>query len=69
MPRKFSSYLIRWWRSDESERLELEHIQSGRKQLAASVEDALAWLHDQQSAETESQPTGSDHEQSSESSE
>ena len=47
MPRKFSSYLIRWWRGD-SERLEVEHIQSGRKRLATSIEEALAWLTDRE---------------------
>ncbi|CAN5759388.1 hypothetical protein BH23CHL2_BH23CHL2_06840 [soil metagenome] len=47
MPHKFSSFLLRWWRSDESERLEIEHIQSGRKLLTASIEDAVGWLHDQ----------------------
>ena len=51
MPRKFSSFLLRWWRGDESERLEIEHIQSGRKLLTASIEDAIGWLHDQMNAE------------------
>lgn len=51
MPRKFSSFLLRWWRSDESERLEIEHIQSGRKLLTASIEDSIDWLHDQMNGE------------------
>jgi hypothetical protein len=50
MPRRFSSFLIRWWRSDDAERLELEHIQTGHKQRAASIEDAVAWLSAQQAA-------------------
>lgn len=56
MPRTLNSFLIRWWHGDDSERLELEHIQSGRKQLAASIEDAIAWLKAQQTPEGESAP-------------
>lgn len=54
MPRKFSSFLIRWWLSDDIERLDLEHIQSGRKHLAGSMDDAVAWLKAQQTTDGES---------------
>jgi hypothetical protein len=73
MPRRFSSFLIRWWRSDDTERLELEHIQTGHKQRAASIEDAVAWLNAQQDApaSTESdervEPNGSSTNRTSES--
>ena len=58
MPRKFSSFLLRWWRSDESERLEIEHIQSGRKLLTASIEDAVGWLDEQVKVEPQQEPPG-----------
>lgn len=63
MPREFSSFLIRWWRSDGSERLELEHIQSGRKLLTASIEDAIFWLRDQQHVEEAGKGDNLDQEQ------
>lgn len=44
MPRRFNSFLIRWWHGDGGERLELEHIQSGRKRLVNSVSDAACWI-------------------------
>lgn len=50
MTRKLSSFLIRWWRSDEDERLELEHIQSGHKRVARSIADAMAWMSDESAA-------------------
>ena len=50
MPRRFSSFVIRWWRGDDAERLELEHIQTGHKQRAESIEDAVAWLSAQRDA-------------------
>jgi hypothetical protein len=53
MPRRFSSFLIRWWSNGDTERLELEHIQTGHKQRAASIEDAVAWLNAQQDADVE----------------
>lgn len=48
MPRKLNSFLIRWWHGDDTERLELEHIQSGRTRLTASIDDAVDWLKEQQ---------------------
>ncbi len=51
MPRKLNSFMIRWWHGEDAERLELEHVQSGRKALTSSLEDAVAWLEEQQSAD------------------
>jgi hypothetical protein len=51
MSRKLNSFIIRWWRSDAAERLTLEHIQTGQKQVAGSIEDAVAWLNEQQNAD------------------
>jgi hypothetical protein len=45
MERKHGSFLLRcWWRNDTVERIEIEHIQSGRRGLLSSVSDALSWI-------------------------
>lgn len=51
MPRKLSSFLIRWWRGEDDERLEVEHIQSGHRRLASSASDALIWMSDEADAQ------------------
>jgi len=58
VPRQFNSFLIRWWRGDENERLEIEHVQSGRKLLVSSIEDAAAWLDEQMKEEPQQEPPG-----------
>lgn len=44
--RRHSSFLLRCWElgSDGEERIEIEHIQSGTKVLARSVEAAVEWI-------------------------
>ncbi|CAN5594856.1 hypothetical protein BH24CHL1_BH24CHL1_04430 [soil metagenome] len=43
--RRHSSFLLRCWEmGGESERIEVEHIQSGTKVLAKSVADAVEWI-------------------------
>lgn len=45
MERKHGSFLLRcWWRNDTVERIEIEHIQSGRRGLLSSVSDAVSWI-------------------------
>ena len=48
MERKHGSFLLRcWWRNDTVERIEIEHIQTGRRGLLSSVSDALIWISSQ----------------------
>lgn len=49
MARRHSSFLVRCWNpgSDDEERIEIEHIQSGAKTLARSVADATEWIRAQ----------------------
>ena len=56
MPRKLNSFMIRWWHGDDAERLELEHVQSGRKALTSSLDDAVAWLEEQQALGQDAAP-------------
>ena len=45
MTKRHQSFLLRCWRLGECEqRIEIEHIQSGQKRLARSVEEAVAWV-------------------------
>lgn len=48
MERRHSSFLLRcWWRNDTVERIEIEHIQSGKRGLLTSISDALVWISSQ----------------------
>lgn len=60
MPRKLNSFMIRWWHGDGTERLELEHVQSGRKAFMPSLRDAVAWLETQQQVAHDDEPAGED---------
>jgi hypothetical protein len=45
MARGHSSFLLRcWWLNGSSERVEVEHIQTGEKVLVMSVAEAVAWI-------------------------
>lgn len=44
MVRLFGSFLVRWWQVDDMPRIELEHIQSGRRGLVSSLAEAMAWM-------------------------
>lgn len=45
--RKYDSYLVRHWRwTDGSQRLAVEHVQSGSQTIVASPADAIAWIGD-----------------------
>jgi len=45
MTRRHASFLVRCWDlGSDGERIEVEHIQSGTKTLARSVQDAVAWI-------------------------
>lgn len=47
MAKHFNSFLLRHWRLDDaSDRLEVEHIQSGRQLRATSLASVLAWIGD-----------------------
>lgn len=48
MAHRFSSFVIRWWQSEKADRLTLEHIQTGERGMAASMDEAIAWLTSQQ---------------------
>lgn len=45
MARLLGSFLIRLWRTGRSQRIEIEHIQSGEKGLVTSVADAIDWIN------------------------
>ncbi len=48
MERKHSSFLLRcWWRNNGLERIEIEHVQSGKRRLVSSVNDAMSWISSQ----------------------
>lgn len=47
MARRLNSFLLRYWDlGSGSERIEIEHIQSGEKRLAISMADAVAWMRE-----------------------
>jgi hypothetical protein len=45
MARRLSSFLIRFWCTSRTQRIEIEHIQSGEKGLVTSVADAVDWIN------------------------
>lgn len=45
MARLSGSFLLRLWRTTRSQRIEIEHIQSGEKGLAATVAEAVDWIN------------------------
>jgi hypothetical protein len=48
MARRYESYLVRCWRgTDGSQRMVIEHVQSGSRAVVASPTDAVAWISDQ----------------------
>lgn len=56
MARKYESYLLRSWRwTDGSQRMVIEHVQSGTRTVVASPSDAVAWITDQTSVVGEGQ--------------
>lgn len=45
MPTSYQSFLVRLWNLNEpNERFEIEHIQSGRRQILHSQDDAIEWM-------------------------
>jgi len=47
MPKHLRSYIIRCWDLPEGDqRVEIEHIQSGKRIVATSVANAVAWICD-----------------------
>ncbi len=47
MPKHLRSFLIRCWDlADGEQRIEIEHIQSGKRIVAMSAEIAVAWICD-----------------------
>lgn len=45
MARRHNSFLVRCWDLDsDTQRIEIEHIQSGRKVLAKSAAAAVEWI-------------------------
>lgn len=45
MARRYDSFLVRRWERDGSDpRIEVEHIQSGRRAQMASIALAVAWM-------------------------
>ena len=48
MARRYSSFLIRYWRlAGDKQRIEIEHIQSGDRMRAASLAAVMAWIDSQ----------------------
>lgn len=42
------SFLIRrWWLANGEERVEIEHVQSGLRSVAPTIDEALAWIRTQ----------------------
>ena len=53
MERRHSSFLLRcWWRRDSCERVEIEHIQTGRREQFNSLTDAVTWICSPEGANT-----------------
>lgn len=51
------SFVVRCWQlGSRNERIEIEHVQSGRKRLAHSTAEAIDWINGFGSA-AQSQPT------------
>ena len=45
MPTQYQSFLARIWNlGDDTERIEIEHIQSGRRRVPHSRADAVEWM-------------------------
>lgn len=45
MPKHLRSFLVRCWElADGDQRVEIEHIQSGKRTVATSVASAVAWI-------------------------
>lgn len=45
MKKQYGSFLVRCWRlPDQTYRVEIEHVQSGEKADAASLEAILGWI-------------------------
>jgi hypothetical protein len=45
MPTSYQSFLVRLWNlNDVNERIEIEHIQSGQKQVLHSRAEAVEWM-------------------------
>jgi hypothetical protein len=46
MASKQQSFVVRCWHlGSRDERIEIEHVQSGRKLLAHSASEAIAWIN------------------------
>jgi hypothetical protein len=45
MARLAGSFLLRFWCTTRSQRIEIEHIQSGEKGLAVTVAEAVDWIN------------------------
>lgn len=47
MAHDYQSFLLRCWLlGDGSQRIAIEHVQSGERALVATLDAARAWLHD-----------------------
>ncbi|MBI2862204.1 MAG: hypothetical protein HYX89_05240 [Chloroflexi bacterium] len=45
--RRYSSFIVRRWQlSEAGERIEVEHIQSGRRASFSSLAEAMQWMED-----------------------
>jgi hypothetical protein len=44
MPRRYNSFLLRCWVLNDQMRIEIQHIQSGRRVQQSSLPDVLRWL-------------------------
>ena len=56
MPRLAGSFMLRFWRTARSQRIEIEHIQSGEKGLVATISEAADWI----SSRSNDTPPGSE---------
>lgn len=58
---RYSSFLVRFWRTESERRIEVEHIQSGGRLTVASLAGAIAWMSSLVSApERTTDPAGPD---------
>lgn len=59
MARRYDSFLIRRWELEGSEpRIEVEHIQSGRRVQVSSLAHAIAWMDGERDKEPAAEGMG-----------
>jgi hypothetical protein len=42
--RHYGSFLVRWWHTEQQQRLSIRHVQSGEELTVEALAEALAWM-------------------------